>query len=60
MLSLLFLNVCRSVFGSSVSGRSSPESISEDLAEPTSFHDKFSSGMGGKLLREKIRFQKLQ
>ncbi|KAK3755597.1 hypothetical protein QZH41_017593, partial [Actinostola sp. cb2023] len=35
----------RSVFGS-VSGRSSPESISEDLTEPSSFHDKFSSNLG--------------
>ncbi|XP_048581208.1 dynein axonemal intermediate chain 4-like isoform X2 [Nematostella vectensis] len=36
----------RSVFGSSVSGRSSPESISEDLTEPSNYHDKFSSGLG--------------
>ncbi|XP_031569153.1 WD repeat-containing protein 78-like isoform X2 [Actinia tenebrosa] len=34
----------RSVFGS-VSGRSSPESISEELAEPSSYHDKFSSSI---------------
>jgi len=34
------------VFGS-VSGRSSPESVSEDLQEPSSFHDKYSSNLGG-------------
>lgn len=45
--SVLFYSL-RSVFGS-VSGRSSPESISEDLQEPSSsFHDKFSSNLGGK------------
>ena len=37
----------RSVFGS-VSGRSSPESVSEDLAEPSSgFRDKFATSLGG-------------
>jgi len=37
----------RSVFGS-VSGRSSPESVSEDLAEPSSgYHDKFATSLGG-------------
>lgn len=37
----------RSVFGS-VSGRSSPESVSEDLHEPSStYHDKFSTSLGG-------------
>ena len=37
----------RSVFGS-VSGRSSPESVSEDLAEPSSgFRDKFTTSLGG-------------
>ena len=37
----------RSVFGS-VSGRSSPESVSEDLHEPSStYHDKFSASLGG-------------
>lgn len=36
----------RSVFGS-VSGRSSPESVSEDLHEPSStYHDKFSASLG--------------
>jgi len=36
----------RSVFGS-VSGRSSPESVSEDLAEPSSgYHDKFATSLG--------------
>lgn len=36
----------RSVFGS-VSGRSSPESVSEDLAEPSSgFRDKFATSLG--------------
>ncbi|KAJ7383395.1 WD repeat-containing protein 78 [Desmophyllum pertusum] len=35
----------RSVFGS-VSGRSSPESVSEDLAEPSSGYDKFATSLG--------------
>ena len=44
----------RSVFGS-VSGRSSPESVSEDLHEPSSgYHEKFATSLGGifKLLNE--------
>ena len=44
----------RSVFGS-VSGRSSPESVSEDLHEPSStYHDKFSASLGGVYFIESI------
>ena len=49
----------RSVFGS-VSGRSSPESVSEDLAEPSSgYHDKFATSLGGTGKNSQIQIYKL-
>lgn len=49
----------RSVFGS-VSGRSSPESVSEDLAEPSSgYHDKFATSLGGTGKNSQIQVYKL-
>ena len=47
----------RSVFGS-VSGRSSPESVSEDLAEPSSgYRDKFATSLGGTCIEKNSQTQ---